>query len=217
MKSPTDDFVPKSYPKGSITQFFGENPEMYQRLGLHAHNGIDIVSGWDSPLYAVESGTVVDVKRSPDGYGRHIRFITSARNGVCREWTYGHCEQLLVNVGDKVKEGQQIATMGNTGFVVSTAYANTWWGTSPAKPSHPGTHLHLGLREVVRDKNGWAYAYNSIKIRVLNYDNGYKGAIDPMPALTKNDTTSDVEKKQEVISLLQQVVELYKKLIAIKK
>lgn len=215
MKAPIDNFIPKGHPQGSITQFFGENPKMYAPLGLKAHNGIDIVAEWDSPLYAVEGGTVVQVKRSPDGYGRHVRIITSPKNGVCREWTYGHCEQILVSVGDVVKAGKKIGTMGNTGFVVSSSYANTFWGTSPAKPSHPGTHLHLGLREVVRDPKGWSYEGSRIKIKVLNYDNGYKGAIDPMPFLT--DTTSEIEKKMETISLLEQVVALYKQLIELRK
>jgi murein DD-endopeptidase MepM/ murein hydrolase activator NlpD len=202
---------------GNVTQFFGENPAMYQRIGLHAHNGIDLVAEWDSPLYAVEDATVIGVKRAPDGYGRHVRLLGRSRSGVCNEWTYGHCEQILVTLGQKVKAGEQIATMGNTGFVVSTAYANGFWGVSPAKPTHPGTHLHLGLRKVVRDPKGFSYEGSSIKIRVLNYDNGYKGAVDPVPELTKNNSTSDEEKQLETIGLLQRVVELYKQLLAIKK
>lgn len=217
MKAPIDGFVAKGFPAGDVTQFFGENPAMYQKIGLHAHNGIDIISEWDSPLYAVEGGTVVNVKRAPDGYGRHVRIITAEKNGVCNEWTYGHCEQILVKVGDTVRAGRQIATMGNTGFVVSSAYANGFWGLSPAKPSHPGTHCHLGLRKVVRDPKGFAYEGSKIKIRVLNYDNGYKGAVDPVPELTKKTSSSDEEKQLETIGLLQQVVNLYKQLLALKK
>ena len=214
MKNPTVGFNPLAYPKGTVSQFFGENPVMYQRIGLFAHNGIDIVAEWDSPLFAVESGTVVNVKREPEGYGRHIRILGRERNGVCNEWTYGHCEQLFVTPGQKVKAGDVIGTMGNTGFVVSTSYANTFWGASPDKPSHPGTHLHLGLRKAVLDPKGFKYAAGP-KIRILNYDNGYKGGIDPMPELSSMDSTEG--KQRETIAILERVVELYKQLLSMKK
>lgn len=214
MKDPTVGWKPYGFPKGTITQFFGENPVMYQKIGLFAHNGIDIVAEWDSPLYAVEAGTIVGVKRAPDGFGRHIRLLGKEKNGTCNLWVYGHCEQLLVEPGQKVKAGDVIGTMGSTGFVVSTAYANGFWGSSPEKPSHPGTHLHLGLRKVVLDPKGFRYDAGP-KMRVLNYENGYKGSIDPMPELTSMD--SDMGKQLETIGLLERVVELYKQLLALKK
>lgn len=197
MKSPIDNFLPKSFPHGSITQFFGENPDLYNRFGLKAHNGIDIVNDWDSPVYAVESGEIIDTKRSPDGYGRQVRILSGGN-----QWTYGHLEQILVKVGQQVKAGDKIGTMGNTGFVVSDQTTKSFWGEAP-RQSHPGTHLHLGLRKVVKDKNGFAYPGSKTKIRVLNYDNGYKGSIDPLPVLAPN-----IQNLEKQITLLQKVVEL---------
>lgn len=214
MKLPTVGCVLKGYPQGTVTQFFAENPKLYAPLGLQGHNGIDISAEWDSPIYAVEGGTVIDVKREPGGFGRQIRIITSVRDGLCRVWVYGHLEQQFVTVGQKIKEGDTIGTMGNTGFVVSDHYANTFWGSSP-KVSHPGTHLHLGVRIAKRDINGFSYPGSSIRIKIQNLDNGYKGSVDPIPFLT--DSTSVEEKQLETISLLQKVVEFYKQLIALKK
>jgi hypothetical protein len=52
--------------------------------------------------------------------------------------------------------------MGNTGFVVS---GNTpYWEVNP----YAGTHVHFGLRLY---KDG----------QVQNYDNGFKGSINPLP------------------------------------
>lgn len=208
MKLPTTNCVLDEYPKGTITQFFGENASMYARFGLKAHNGIDIVAEWDSPVFAVEAGTVVDVKREPEGFGRHIRLLGKEKNGVCNLWVYGHCEQLLVKPGDVVKAGQKIGTMGNTGFVVSAHTASTWWGATPAQ-KYPGTHLHLGLRKVVLDPKGFRYSAGP-KIRVLNYENGYKGSVDPMPEFGAEDPNKANLELQ--LSLWKQVLELYKQL-----
>lgn len=211
IKAPIDNFSTEEYPKGSMTQYFAENPSMYASLGLNGHNGVDIVAPHGTPMYAVEAGTVVNVKDNPDGYGRHLRFITSSRNGICKEWTYGHCDKIFVKVGDKITAGQHIANMGNTGFVVS--------GATPFWPFNPyrGTHLHLGLRYVVKSPKGWSYEGSAIKIEVCDYGNGWKGAVDPLPLLEK--VSSDdayIERQLTIISLLTKVVSLYKELIKFK-
>jgi murein DD-endopeptidase MepM/ murein hydrolase activator NlpD len=211
MRAPIDNFSIGLFPKGSITQFFGENPKLYASLGLKSHNGLDIVAPHGSPLYAVEAGTVVEVKDTPEGYGRHLRFITVSRNGVCNEWTYGHCDKIFVKQGDKVTAGQHIANMGNTGFVVSGA--TPFWKTNP----FAGTHLHLGLRTVKKTANGWSYPGSSIKIEVLNYNNGFKGSVDPLPLLEKVDQVEEYRQQQlSIISLLNQVIALYTQLKALK-
>ncbi len=208
MKAPIDNFVPQGYPKGSITQFFGENPDLYAFLDLKGHNGIDIVSTHGSPMYAVEAGTVVETRYDPSGYGKHVRFIS---DGVdAREWTYGHCNAVTVEVGDRVEEGDLIATMGNTGFVVSAGIASTFWGDTPRGTK--GTHLHFGLREVKRNSRGWSYPDSTIKIDVKNYDNGYKGAVDPFP-LVKNLSSSKISNDEEKITILKGIVSLWQKII----
>jgi murein DD-endopeptidase MepM/ murein hydrolase activator NlpD len=169
------------YPTGDVSQWFAENPKLYVSMGMAGHNGIDIVRKWGERMYAVEAGTIVEVKTDPGGYGQHLRLI----NDDCtREWTYGHCSAILVKQNQRVKEGELVAAMGNTGFVVS---GNTpYWPNGSNITSgtlHPGTHLHLGLRLVGKDKKGWSYPGNTLKFSVLNYDNGYKGAIDPRPYL----------------------------------
>jgi murein DD-endopeptidase MepM/ murein hydrolase activator NlpD len=49
---------------------------------------------------------------------------------------YGHCEDILVKVGQKVEQGQVIATVGDTG-----------WSTNP--------HLHFEIRARNAD-GGWS-------------------------------------------------------------
>jgi len=208
MKAPFDNFDAREYPTGCTTQFFGENPALYASMGLDGHNGQDLVAPHGSPLYAIESGTVVSVKYDADGFGRHLRILTDGKNA--RLWVYGHCNAITVEVGDKVTEGDLVATMGNTGFVVSDGYASTFWGMVPRGTR--GTHLHLGVREVTRTARGWSYPESDIKIDVKNYDNGYKGSIDPMPFI-KDLHSEPITKEQTKNTLLEGVVSLLKKIL----
>lgn len=204
MKLPFEGCVLKEYPAGSITQYFGENPSLYAKMNMKGHNGIDLVAEHGTLMLAVEAGKIVEVKNDPNGYGKHVRFITSkSYNGLCREWTYGHCDDILVEVGMSVKEGEPIATMGNTGFVVSGK--TPFWAFNP----YAGTHLHLGCRLVEKSAYGWSYPGSKVKIRVPDYENGYKGAIDPLPYFDVK-TTPNIANLEAQVSLLTKVLELLK-------
>jgi murein DD-endopeptidase MepM/ murein hydrolase activator NlpD len=162
------------FPIGDMTQGFGANPRLYRPFDMEGHNGIDLVRPHGEHMFAVEDGTVIDVKDTPEGYGMHVRLIS--KDGK-REWTYGHCASIHVKQDQQVKGGQFIARMGNTGFVVS---GNTpFWGHNP----YAGTHLHLGLRLSRFDPRGWSYPGSKIKFMVDNYNNGFKGSVDPLPYL----------------------------------
>ena len=179
-------FKPKKYPDGSVTQWFGENEELYQRaviingVPLQGHNGHDYVAPWGTPQLAVEDGVICDVKEDAGGFGMHVRILAPE---TMHEWTYGHLSKIRCQLGQKVKVGDIIGNMGNTGFVVSTTYANKFWGKSP-ETMFPGTHVHFGLRQMRLNPNGWKYAGYKNRVEVLNYDNGYFGAIDPTPYLS---------------------------------
>lgn len=182
MHPPVKNLNLKYHPEGDVTQFFGENPGLYAQFNLKGHNGIDIVRPWGEPMYAIEDCTVISVKNDPWGYGKNVRLVSNERNdsGYYNEWVYAHNSENLVEIGDNVRAGQKIALMGNTGFTVSNSTGNGYWKVNP----YAGTHLHLGLRHVRRPvRGGWSYKGSSIKIDVQDYDNGFKGAIDPTPYL----------------------------------
>ena len=186
---PIKNYKHRNAPQGSISQWFGESPELYfSRLGMTAHNGLDLVAPWGTPLYAVEDGIVVDVKNSPDGYGKHLR-IVSERSGS--EWTYGHNSENFVEIGQEVKAGDHIANMGNTGFVVSSHDGAGFWKAGSNR--FLGTHLHLGRREVVINpkRGGWRNHPNTPRIQVLNHDNGYFGSVNFAHMMTDLEFTAD--------------------------
>ena len=74
------------------------------------HSGIDMAAPTGTPIYASDGGTVQRAGWYA-GYGLCVE--VNHENG--RMTRYGHCSKLLVNVGDKVYQGQNIALVGNTG------------------------------------------------------------------------------------------------------
>lgn len=101
------------------------------RFGWRSHKihyGVDISgTGYNSPIYAVGDGTVVEVaSRATDGYF----IIIQHENNVYTQ--YAHLAKQLVTEGQKVSRGDRIGLMGNSGL------AN-------------GTHVHFGV------SIGWPY------------------------------------------------------------
>jgi murein DD-endopeptidase MepM/ murein hydrolase activator NlpD len=211
MRPPVKNLKLAYYPAGDVSQYFGENPLLYKNMGMIGHNGIDVVRPHGETMYAIEDGEVVEAKDSPDGYGIHVRFISDIKDeeGRYREWTYGHNWINLVKQGDKVKAGQAIALMGNTGFVVSGK--TPFWQHNPFS----GTHLHLGLRYVRKTKAGWAYPGSTTKFQVYNHNNGYFGSVDPVPVLLKAQPLVKEDAVREmqltVISLANRLLKILKK------
>ncbi|WP_303901751.1 M23 family metallopeptidase [Thiohalomonas denitrificans] len=74
------------------------------------HKGIDFAGKEGSDVMAVGSG-VVTWAGDRYGYGNLVE-VTHGNGYVTR---YGHCNEVTVEVGDTVKKGQLIATMGSTG------------------------------------------------------------------------------------------------------
>lgn len=217
MKAPIKNFNVQLYPKGSVTQYFGENKELYSRVVcrddkgskycLDGHNGIDIVAPWGTPIYAVEDGLVVTVKNSPTGFGKYVR---TAELVVGHEWTYGHLSRIDVEEGQAVKTGDQIGLMGNTGFVVSGD--TPYWKNNP----YAGTHLHLGLRRIANSTQAPRTTYgNGLTVHVKDWRNGFFGAVDPLTFYKE----TDEERRQLLLtirSLANQTIQLLQQLIKLK-
>lgn len=76
------------------------------------HTGVDIANKIGTPLYAADDG-VVEIAAGGwnGGYGNTI--VINHGGGI--KTRYGHASKLFVKVGDQVKKGENIATMGSTG------------------------------------------------------------------------------------------------------
>ncbi len=101
---------------GSLSSRYGS------RWG-RTHTGIDIQGAYGTPIMAADGG-VVTFAGWEDGYGNYI--IINHENGY--QTAYAHCSTLSKKVGDRVKKGETIAKMGNSGRVT-------------------GTHLHFEVKK----------------------------------------------------------------------
>ena len=74
------------------------------------HTGIDLAGPYGSPVRSVGAGTVLE-SGTESGYGLIVK--VELLDGTVTY--YAHCSKLLVDAGQKVEPGQQIAEEGNTG------------------------------------------------------------------------------------------------------
>lgn len=75
------------------------------------HTGVDFTAPKGTPIYATGDGVVVEVQTEFGGYGKYVE-INHGFGFVTR---YAHMNDFNVKKGQKVKRGDMIGTVGNTG------------------------------------------------------------------------------------------------------
>ncbi len=76
------------------------------------HKGIDIAAPVGTPIVAAAAGTVVSAGWNDGGYGNLVEVEHSDGSSTL----YAHNSRIVVKVGQQVRQGEQIAAMGSTGF-----------------------------------------------------------------------------------------------------
>ena len=141
----TSSFVlPFDTDKFTITSPYGERSDPIN--GTTAiHNGMDIVPVGTTNIVATADGEVV--ASGLDNAGAEYVMIQHNINGTLYKSGYWHLKEnsRTVNVGDQVKQGQQIGIMGNTG-------------------RSTGAHLHFLLQKYNAEKQIFEYTSPSMII-----------------------------------------------------
>lgn len=75
------------------------------------HPGLDFSAPQGTPIYATANGTVRTAGNLANGYGNHVII----NHGYGYETLYGHMYRIKVKNGQKVKRGEIIGWVGNTG------------------------------------------------------------------------------------------------------
>ena len=101
---------------------YGRRKHPVKKRIIH-HHGIDLAAPIGSVIRAITDGVVVYADPH-GGYGNFV--VLKHAHGLTSH--YGHCNKLRVKVGQRVRGGDIVATVGNTG--VST-----------------GPHLHFEIRK----------------------------------------------------------------------
>lgn len=116
---------------GTITSRYGAS----SRIRKSDHTGLDIATSSGTPIQVVADGTVTNASYK-GSYGN----IVKVDHGNNVETWYAHTKEMKVTVGQKVKAGDIIATVGSTG-------------------NSTGSHLHFEIRINGKHVNPQEYLY----------------------------------------------------------
>ena len=146
----TPSILPLPHDQFVLTSPFGTRISPFTR-SQDMHKGLDLSAPLGTPIYAAADGVVTFAGRYPLRqsvawwrFGNVVvlnhadRFIT----------IYAHCDTTSVKRGDRVRQGQVIATVGNTG-----------WSTN--------AHLHYEVRSDLEQPG--TYVPIDPRIYILNY------------------------------------------------
>ena len=116
---------------GTITSRYGVS----SKIRSSDHTGLDIAAKSGTPIKVVADGTVICASRN-GSYGNLVK----VDHGEGVETWYAHTSKMYVQVGEQVKVGDVIATVGSTG-------------------NSTGPHLHLEIRINGKHINPQLYMY----------------------------------------------------------
>ena len=103
------------------------------------HYGVDFSAPKGTPIYATGNGTVKKTKKSRRGFGNHIVID----HGYGYESLYAHMQKYTVRRGQKVKRGDLIGYVGNSGK--STAPHLHYEVHKDGKKVNPAYYFHNDL------------------------------------------------------------------------
>ena len=113
--------------KGRISGRFGSQRIYKGGEAGSYHSGIDIAPGAGAPIVAPADGVVVLAAEQPFSLEGHLLIVD---HGAGLNSAFLHCDTLAVKVGDVVRQGQLIATVGMTGRATGPQVhgSRTWRG-----------------------------------------------------------------------------------------
>lgn len=167
--------------KGTITSDY-RNPRIN-------HFGIDVGASIGTPIIAIGDGEIVySGNRDAKGYGKEI--VLKTKNGLFAR--YAHLNAINVKSGDKVKAGQIIGQVGNSGY--ST-----------------GPHLHFEINKT----EGFPGAKPEISVdpkKVIDFKSPFKGKVfgDDKFKDVSGDTPYKDQNNNEIVG--QHILNLFKTL-----
>jgi len=95
--------------RGWLSSFFGIRTDPFTGHKVH-HSGVDFAGKMGSDIVSVAAGVVTFAGRR-SGYGN----LVEVNHGSGYVTRYGHCQSILVKVGDTLQKGNIVAKMGSTG------------------------------------------------------------------------------------------------------
>jgi hypothetical protein len=121
-----------------ISDYFGTRSDPFTGKAT-MHHGMDFTGTEGSDIFVTGDGVVVEAGYSFYGYGNRV----VVDHGYGYKTIYAHLLKISVDEGQKVKRGEVIGTLGNTG-------------------RSTGAHLHYEVKLYNKSKNPINYYFNDI-------------------------------------------------------
>jgi ABC-type multidrug transport system fused ATPase/permease subunit len=93
-----------------IGSHFGYRTDPFYKV-TKFHEGIDFAASVGTPIYATGDGVITEASFNRGGYGMCIKI----NHGFGYETFYAHLSRMKVKLGQKVRRGEVIGLVGNTG------------------------------------------------------------------------------------------------------
>lgn len=97
--------------RGWVTQIFGPSINPFGRY-WYLHRGLDIAAPYGVPVMATAAGKVVKKDFDKTGFGYYI----DIQHKYGFKTRYAHLQRQVVQVGQRINQGEIIGTVGNTGM-----------------------------------------------------------------------------------------------------
>jgi len=115
----------------NVTSGFGMRLHPILKI-MRPHTGVDITAPRGTPVYATADG-VVSKQQQASGYGTTVVID----HGYSYHTLYGHLSKKIVKPGQKVKRGELIGYVGNTGLSVGPhLHYEVWKNGKAVNPVH---------------------------------------------------------------------------------
>lgn len=95
----------------TISQGFGQNPDIYKQFGFLGHEGIDFSVPIGTTIYAPHDGMVTVKDTGPQGYGLHLVIQDAKRCSLL-----AHLSKTTLKTGDNVSQGDPVGESGQSGM-----------------------------------------------------------------------------------------------------
>lgn len=185
------------------------NRGWYYAFGKKAwHGGIDFACPVGTPIYAIEDGVVVWSQWDKFGGGNMILIRADSDGG---QTLFLHLDQRMVNVGDRVKRAQQIATSGATGVVEGAhLHFEFWKDKDPASAGITATDEMANNQQPAKWPDSWKNPsyFNQNQDQIM-YEKVVKDAENYLSKagqkVTEYPNTSFVERIDSLNGVIQQL------------
>lgn len=177
--------------QGQITApYFGYTSNVAKQVG-NQHTGQDEKKGWNKKWTADNAGPAYKVWKDRYPWWQAVHQIVEDETGVYECLDLGHANEIFVNEGDWIEEGQVLGLEGNAGQVYQGGRRVT--EGEKRDGSQAGAHSHRGRRPVrkvkatkhtehyLKDRHGNHYQDDEgYYYEIIHKDNGAKGWVNPI-------------------------------------